>query len=250
MKKLALTIILCLFSVIISKAQTYDFLSPDLKRMTSNRGIQINPLELEAYLYFGKKVEPSEVMNYLMKVEYQTALYSDSDNTPKVIVFEQASQEAIAAKIKMFEMAPGSDFLVGETPSDFTLKSLEGQTVNLQDYKGQIVLLNFWFVGCKPCIMEMPELNDIVADFESEGVNFLAIGLDNPERVNKFLETNAFEYHLLPNGRRVANQFGVTSYPTHLLLNREGKVIFSQVGYFPGLQYALRKRLKDALEEK
>lgn len=250
MKKLTLTIILCLFSIAISKAQTYDFLSPELKRMTSNRGIQINPLELEAYLYFGKKVEPSEVMNYLMKVEYQTALYSDSDNIPKVIVFEQATQEAIAAKIKMFEKAPGSDFLVGETPSDFTLKSLEGQTVSLQDYKGQIVLLNFWFVGCKPCIMEMPELNDIVADFESEGVNFLAIGLDNPERVNKFLETNAFEYQLLPNGRRVANQFGVTSYPTHLLLNREGKVIFSQVGYFPGLQYALRKRLKDALEEK
>lgn len=248
MKKLLTLTFLLLFSA-ISYAQTYDFLSPDLKRLTVKKNIQINPQAMEAYLANGEKISSAEVMNYLMMVEYQPAFYLDSSNNPKAIVFEEASEEAKAAKIAMFEKAPGSDFMVGEIAPDFSLKSLENNNINLKDYEGQLVLLNFWFVGCKPCIMEMPELNEIVADYSAKGITFLAIGLDSPERINKFLETHDFDYTLLPNGRRVAQSYGITSYPTHLLLDKNGKVLFSQKGYFPGLQYALRKRLDDAIAE-
>ena len=249
MKKILFTISLVMILLSNSNAQTYDFLDSNLKRLTSQRSLQINPQTLDAYLFSGERVSKADVMLYLMLVEYQPAIYTDDDNNPKVIVFEKASDEAMAAKIKMYENVPGSDFLLNEKVPDFTLKSLDGNLINLQDYKGQIVLLNFWFVGCKPCIMEMPELNEIVEDYKSQGVNFLAIGLDRPEQVNKFLEKNDFEYTLLPDGRSVARSFGVTTYPTHLLLNREGKVIFSQVGYFPGLKYAIRKRLTDAIKK-
>ena len=248
MKKLLTLTFLLLLST-VSLAQTYDFLGPELKRLTTKKNIQFNPMQMEAYLPSGEKISSSEVMNYLMKVELQPAIYIDANSNPKAIVFEEASEEAKAAKIAMFEKAPGSDFMVGETAPDFSLKSLEDQPINLEDYRGQVVLLNFWFVGCKPCIMEMPELNEIVADYASKGITFLAIGLDNPERINKFLETHDFDYTLLPNGRRVAQSYGITSYPTHLLLDKNGKVLFSQKGYFPGLQYALRKRLDDAIAE-
>jgi len=246
MKKI-LTLTFLVLSSVISFAQTYDFLGSDLKRLTTNRNIQLNPQTLEAYLTNGEKVNPAEVMNYIMKIEFQPVIYVDSNDNPKAIVFEEASEEAKAAKIAMFEKAPGSDFMINQTAPDFTLNSLENKPINLKDYKGQVVLLNFWFVGCKPCIMEMPELNEIVADYASRGITFLAIALDDPERINKFLETHDFDYTLLPNGRQVAMNYGVSSYPTHLLLDRNGKVVFSQKGYFPGLKYALRKRLDDAL---
>lgn len=248
MKKLTLTILaLCLLSI-ASQAQTYDFLGSELKRMTINRNIQIDPMSLDAYLHTGEKVSKGEIMNYLMMVEYQAAIYSDSKNDPKAIIFEKASEEAKAMKIKRFENMTGSDFMLNQQANNFELQNLVGNSINLESLKGEVVLLNFWFVGCKPCIMEMPELNELVEEFKPEGVKFLAIGLDNVARVNKFLETHEFNYELLPNGRRVATDYGIFSYPTHLLINEEGKVIFSQVGYFPGLKYALRKQLKDALK--
>ncbi len=250
MKKLhLLVIVLAIFVSHVSLAQTYDFLSPELKRLTSKKGIQINPQALPAYLHGGEKIAQSEVMLYIMKIEYQPAIYVDANNNPAALVFEEASEEAKAAKIKMYENVKGGDFLMNEKAPNFTTKDLEGNIIDLQDFKGQYVLLNFWFVGCKPCIMEMPELNELVEEFKPQGINFLAIGLDSPERVNKFLESKDFDYTLLPNGRFISKEYGVTSYPTHLLLDREGKVIYSQQGYFSGLKYALRKRLSDAVEK-
>lgn len=249
MRIFTLTLYLLIFSFTYSIAQSYDFLNAEWKRLTANRNIQINPLELEVFIYTGEKVEKSEVMNYLAMLEYMPALYIDDKNNPKALVFEKATEEVMQSKIELFESAPGSDFMIKEFAPDFRLNNLEGNQVNLSDLKGEVVLLNFWFVGCKPCIMEMPELNELVEEFESQGVNFLAIGLDNPERISKFLEKHQFSYNLLPNGRRVANQYKISSYPTHLLLDRDGKVIFSQQGYFPGLKYALSKRLNDALKD-
>lgn len=247
MKKL-LALTLFLFFSTVSLAQTYDFLDPKLKRLTSQRGIQINPQALEAYHTNGDKVAKSDVMLYFMKVEFQPAIYADANNQPKVIVFEEASEEAKMAKIKMYENMKSGDFMLKEKAPDFTLVDMDGRELDLKEFRGQYVLLNFWFVGCKPCIMEMPELNELVEEFKPQGINFLAIGLDSPERVKTFLKQHEFNYTLLPNGRNVATNYGVMSYPTHLLLDTEGKVIYSQQGYFPGLKYTLRKRLQDILE--
>ncbi|GHE57664.1 peroxiredoxin family protein [Roseivirga thermotolerans] len=243
-------IYLLIFTLILPvfvQAQDYDFLNKEWKRLDSKRNIQIDITALEVYLHDGTKVPSSEFMQHFMSVDLMTAFYVDAHGTPKAAVFEVASEEARQAKISTFEKMKGSDFMLNKKAPDFTLKNLEGNSINLQDFKGQYVLLNFWFAACKPCIMEMPELNELVEEFKPKGINFLAIGLDNPERITKFLEQHAFNYELLPNGRRVAHSYGVTSYPTHLLLDPNGKVIFSQEGYFPGLKYTLRKRLKDAL---
>lgn len=246
MKKVLTLTFLLLFSA-VSIAQNYDFLDPKLKRLTSQKGIQINPQALDAYHATGEKVAKGDVMLYFMKVEYQPAIYADANNEPKVIVFEEASEEARMAKIKMYENMKSGNFMLKEKAPDFTLKDIDGKEVDLKEFKGQFVLLNFWFVGCKPCIMEMPELNELVEEFQPQGINFLAIGLDSPDRVKSFLKQHEFDYTLLPNGRNVASSYGVSSYPTHLLLDAEGKVIYSQQGYFPGLKYTLRKRLLDIL---
>ena len=248
-KHFFLSVFLVLLANSYSFGQTYDFLDPELKRLTGQKGIQIDPQALPAYRHDGKKVSPSDIMNYLSKIEYQPAIYVDSKNNPAAIVFEVASEEAKAAKIKMYENVKGGDFMLNETAPNFLLRDMDDNLINLNNLKGEYVLLNFWFVGCKPCVMEMPELNELVEEFKPKGIHFLAIGLDNPDRVTTFLKKQEFDYTLLPYGETVAGEYGVTSYPTHLLLDKEGKVIFSQQGYFPGLKYTLRRRLLDAVKK-
>lgn len=244
MKKLFSLLFLTLsFSLV---GQSYDFLDPDLKRVTVNRGMRFNPAEIQAFLHTGEKVVNAELTDYLMNVDYVGVLYANDQREPKALVFEKATEKQKTQKIEAFEKYPGGDFKLKETLPNFSLADLEGNQVTLDELKGDYVLLNFWFVGCKPCIMEMPELNEIVEEFEPQGIHFLAIGLDNADRTEAFLEKQPFNYTLLPNGRMVAAALGIRSYPTHLLLDRKGKVIFSQEGYFPGLEYALKKRLRDA----
>jgi peroxiredoxin len=69
--------------------------------------------------------------------------------------------------------------MTGQRAPDFSLKSLTGETVTLNQFKGKIVVLNFWFISCAPCREEMPLLNKIKSEFESKGVVFIGLPLDN-----------------------------------------------------------------------
>ncbi len=250
MKKI-LTLTLTLVLTFSLSAQTYDFIDSDWRRLGKDeRGLSFSPNQVKAFMPSGEAVPFQDVIGYLMNIDYSYGLYVDSENNPVALVFEAATEEEKAAKIKMYENFKGSDFMMKEQAPDFSLKDLEGDEFTLSEFEGEYVMLNFWFVGCKPCIMEIPELNELVEEFESKGIHFVAVGLDNADKTDNFLKTKMpFNYRLLPNGRKVSKLYGVTSYPTHLLLDKKGKVIFSQQGYFPGLKHALRKRLLDAAED-
>lgn len=116
---------------------------------------------------------------------------------------------------------PGS----GRRPApDLTLKTLDGREVRLSDLKGRVVALNFWFVNCAPCRAEMPGLNKLVDAYRGQDVEFLAVALDPAEAVRAFLEKHPFKYGIAPEGTAAANAFGVAVYPTHVLIDKAGRI--------------------------
>jgi thiol-disulfide isomerase/thioredoxin len=94
-------------------------------------------------------------------------------------------------------------------------------------------VINFWFIGCPPCEIELPGLNKLVDEFEEKGVVFLAFGRDIEEDVIEYLEENTFKYQQIPQSSApgVFSAFQVRfGYPYHLIFDEAGKLVFVTVG--------------------
>jgi peroxiredoxin len=113
----------------------------------------------------------------------------------------------------------------GRKPApDMSLKTLDGREVRLSGLKGKLVVLNFWFVNCAPCRAEMPDLNKLVDSYRGQDVVFLAIALDTAEMIRSFLQESSFKYEIVPNGQAASDAFGVAVYPTHVLIDKAGRI--------------------------
>ena len=119
---------------------------------------------------------------------------------------------------------------VGKIATPFELNDINGKKYALQDLKGKVVVLNFWFVACVPCQHEMPELNKLKEKYKGKDVVFLAIGNDNTKEIKKFLKTNTFNYTLLSDGNKTARDYKVSSYPTSMVIDKSGMIKYTQIG--------------------
>ncbi len=110
---------------------------------------------------------------------------------------------------------------------DFTLKDLDGKSVKLSDYQGKIVILNFWAVWCKYCKLEMPDLNELNKELEKEkDAVILAVDVqESADIVNEYLTSGKISLKvLLDSEGTIAQQYGISGYPTTFVLNRDGSL--------------------------
>ncbi len=111
-----------------------------------------------------------------------------------------------------------------ELAPDFSVTDMDGNEYQLSELKGKVVVLNFWFIGCAPCIVEMPGLNELVAHYEGKDVVFIAFALDSQESLDTFLERKSFAYQVIPSARDQAELYGVSAYPTHVIIDKKGNI--------------------------
>ena len=128
---------------------------------------------------------------------------------------------------------------VGPAP-DFTLKDMEGNDVSLSDYKGQVVLLNFWATWCGPCKIEMPWFVEFQRQYKDKGFTVLAISLDDDiDPVAPFVEKYGLNFPVVWGDNDTADKFGgVAALPTTLIIDREGKIVDSHTGLVSKSVYA------------
>lgn len=139
--------------------------------------------------------------------------------------------------------------LLGKTVPDFRKKSLKGSQYELRALRGQVVVLNFWFAACGPCVKEIPILNEIAEKYHSENITFLALSLDTKEFLSQWTKRRIFKYHLIPSSRDIAQLYGVRFYPTHIIIDTEGIVRFIKVGYHLDIKEILEREIDKLLEE-
>ncbi|WP_316835085.1 TlpA disulfide reductase family protein [Pedobacter nutrimenti] len=120
--------------------------------------------------------------------------------------------------------------MIGKVAPSFELFDIYGTKYTLQNLKGKVIVLNFWFAGCEPCKEEMPELNRLKEKYKDKGVVFLAIGRDNADRIKDFLKTNNFNYTLLCDGKKTIDAYQVFGFPTSMVIDKSGLVSYSQLG--------------------
>ncbi|MFQ5451095.1 MAG: TlpA disulfide reductase family protein [Nitrospinaceae bacterium] len=117
--------------------------------------------------------------------------------------------------------------------SNFTLKSLDGQDVSLDQYRGKFLLINFWATWCGPCKIEMPSLEALYKRFKSDKFEMIAISNDmfGESVVKPYVEANHLTFRILLDQQlTVSYQFGVVSLPTTFLIDPQGKIIGTRQG--------------------
>lgn len=88
--------------------------------------------------------------------------------------------------------------------------------------------MNFWFIGCPPCRYEIPYLSKIADNYKNnKGVVFIAITTDSVGALKEFLKSNTFDYHLIGNGTKLNEDYGVKSSSLSLVVNKEGIIIYN-----------------------
>ena len=113
---------------------------------------------------------------------------------------------------------------------NFTLKDLNGKPWTLKDLKGKVVMLNFWATWCPPCRKEMPDLESLHKQFESEGLLVLGVSDDDPDKVREFVQKQGTTYPvLLDPGSRVNHLLHIEAIPKTFVFDREGKIVSQSI---------------------
>ncbi|MFC2131863.1 TlpA disulfide reductase family protein [Bacteroidota bacterium] len=128
-------------------------------------------------------------------------------------------------------------------------KYLSGKTINLQDFKDKIVILDFWFMACHWCNEAIPHLNELFNKYKDKGVVFLGVNsIDIKEKDRKkipvFLKYNEMNYPIIFIDHKTDSIYHVSGYPTIYLIDRKGKIVFSQAGFSEDLKDTLEVYIK------
>lgn len=115
---------------------------------------------------------------------------------------------------------------VGTFAEDFQLLDLNGKAHRLSEYRGKVVLLNFWATWCKPCTTEMPAMQTCYDKLRDAGFVVLAVNeLEDDERVKAHITQYGHTFPvLMDRDNKVANQFGVFGLPVSVFIDGEGRV--------------------------
>jgi peroxiredoxin len=115
---------------------------------------------------------------------------------------------------------------VGMQAEDFQLTDLDGKTQSLSQYRGKIVLVNFWATWCKPCTTEMPAMQSMYNKLRDKGFAVLAVNeLEDDAKVREHIKQYGHTFPvLMDHDNKVANQFGVFGLPVSVFIDQEGRV--------------------------
>ncbi|WP_348946571.1 TlpA disulfide reductase family protein [Chitinibacter sp. FCG-7] len=121
-----------------------------------------------------------------------------------------------------------------KVPSEQIMTSLEGQKIKISDYKGKIVLVNFWATSCTGCMQEMPELKKLQLKYGEERFQTIAIAMsyDNIEYIKNYNKKEKIPFKIVHDADgKIAEKFGgVTLTPTNFLISKDGKLIKKYIG--------------------
>lgn len=229
----------------VSTAQDYGFIPDELHLLTNEEiktaQIVITP-KVQLFSEHGDLL-PMSQMELMTNSDYTPLFYANKSGKIKSVVFRKKSNSPV-----LIEENSEAYFESGEKALDFIVSDLEGNTTKLKELRGKVVVLNFWFTKCGPCVMEMPELNSLVEEFKDKDVEFLSITFDKKKLVEQFLETHKFKYRIASNSNDVITMYGVQSYPTNIVINQKGEIVLKELGYRTNIKAVLSQSIKSLLE--
>jgi thiol-disulfide isomerase/thioredoxin len=140
---------------------------------------------------------------------------------------------------------PSAPLQIGSPAPKFTLPDLNGREVSLDQFKGKIVMLDFWATWCGPCRMTMPLLENLEKEYRDSMI-LLAINLQEPRNaVREYVQKqNINSQVLLDEKGSVGEMYGTDSIPMQVLIDKQGIVRHIQIGFSPRMASQLRSEIE------
>ena len=134
---------------------------------------------------------------------------------------------------------------------DFTLRSVAGANLRLQEQRGQVVLVNFWATWCGPCREEMPHLNKLYDKYHASGFVLLGINVDDdPAKAIALAAKLGLRFPVLPDAdKKVSKLYDLSAMPSTVLIDRDGRVRYLHRGYQNGYELAYDAQIRELLKQ-
>jgi thiol-disulfide isomerase/thioredoxin len=214
--------------------------------------LMLDPSSTPMYDENFRLIKEHEFMKIITSGDYVPEPYIDSNKVVKAFVFRKATEvekeQMMKMQSNMGNPDQGKSEFVGKQAEPFSVTDISGKQFTLEKLKGKVLVINFWFVECKPCVMEMPELNYLVDKYKGKEVVFLGFATNNKSKIESFLKTNAYKYNVIANSKEVAALYKVNYYPTHLIIDENSIISYYTSGLGPTTMKDLDKQIEMLLK--
>ena len=152
---------------------------------------------------------------------------------------------AIGASVAPAAVAPA-----GVAP-DFTLRSVDGPNLRLQEQRGRVVLVNFWATWCGPCRQEMPHLNRLYEKYRASGFVLLGVNVDDDQgKAAGVAAKLGLKFPvLLDTDKKVSRLYDMSAMPATVVIDRDGRVRYIHRGYRDGYELTYDQQIRTLLKE-
>jgi len=174
---------------------------------------------------------------YLAEAYFGAGKIDDAEREFKIVLNEYGSSDARLVeftKSRLSGMEMERKLAIGAEPIAFNVKGTNGETLSPEQYKGKVLLIDFWATWCRPCIAEMPNVKRVYDKYKDRGFEIVGVSLDkNRGDLDRYVTTNRIEWPQYFDGKHwqnaIAMKYGVKSIPITFLIDRNGKIRYKSL---------------------
>ena len=152
----------------------------------------------------------------------------DGINQYKLYKLDSIGKKNIGSTIKNESLTSLKHYkMEGLSFPKFDFTDLNGNNYTTENTKGKTTIIKTWFINCKACVAEFPELNELVEKYKNhKDVIFISLALDSKSELEEFLKKRMFKYEVVPNQREfIDKKLNLQIYPTHIILDKNGTIL-------------------------
>ena len=250
-------------------AQEYSFLAASSKKIKEKEYItylndNIGKLDsiqkttkwfLEDGTTFNQKYSDS-VFKSKEGYRYSTKLYRDTiSNTFSYVLYKRDKAEVRETNRDFNDYIKADEKnrkkLKKSAIDELTLTDIKGEVHSLETLKDKIIVVDFWFINCGSCIKEIPDLNKLKSEYETEDIEWFGVTYDPKDKVERFLDRMKFDYTIVPDSKHLTDRFDIRFYPTTLIIDENRKIVYTgKFGTMNGRVNEIREALNKLIKSK